>query len=251
MHIRIENQVLIQLQTVGILNRGAEFSGFGWCRIEGKEIVIYDFVLLDLGSETFTEIPPEIIMPLLDRPDRQNMKAWLHAHPVGNGVPGPHNWSGTDEHTCTKEPMGGSPESVGWSVALVRTPGGWVGRIENHISRQTKHLEVFPKLDQIYLAVAQVRQRKDEQRRLKLVLAISQQFTEEDLAQLSMDRETLEDWIDEEYGDDLGTLVEMSGLYDDAYFDDDDEGWQQPGLFQYGGNGWTTRGTRISSGRKM
>lgn len=78
MHIRIETDVFLRLQTTGILNRGAEFSGFGWCRIEGKEIVVYDFVLLDLGSETFTEIPPEQIMPLLERPDRANMKVWLH-----------------------------------------------------------------------------------------------------------------------------------------------------------------------------
>lgn len=251
MHIRIETDVLLRLQTIGILNRGAEFSGFGWCRIEGKEIVVYDFVLLDLGSETFTEIPPEVIMPLMERPDRANMKVWCHCHPIGSGIPGPHNWSGTDERTCTKEPMGGSPEAVGWSVALVRTPGGWVGRIDNHLSKQTKHLEVFPKLDDVYQAVAQVRERRAEQKRVNLVLAISRQFSEDDLKALELDRESLEDWIDDEFGDDLETLVGMNGWYDDAYFEDDEEGWTQPGLFQQGGRQWTTRGTRISSGPRI
>ncbi len=247
MHIRIENEVLIQLQTIGILNRGAEFSGFGWCRIEGKEIVVYDFVLLDLGSETFTEIPPEVIMPLLERSDRQNMKVWCHAHPVGTGIPGPHNWSATDEHTCTREPMGGSPGAVGWSAAIVRTPGGWVGRIDNHISRQTRHLEVLPKLDHVYQAVAQVRERKAGQLRLKLVLAISRQFSDEDLEDLCMDRESLEDWIDTEYGEEL----DGDAWYRGPYFDDDEDDWQQPDLFLQGGKSWTTRGTRTSSGRKI
>lgn len=78
MHIRIADNVLLRLQTIGILNRGAEFSGLGWCHIKGPEIEVYDFILLDLGSEVWTEIPPEVILPLMDRPDRKNMKVWLH-----------------------------------------------------------------------------------------------------------------------------------------------------------------------------
>lgn len=240
MHIRIEDNVLLRLQTIGVLNRGAEYSGFGWCRIEGKEIVVYDFILLDLGSEVWTEIPPEVILPLMEREDRQNMKVWLHAHPVGNGIPGPHNWSGTDHDTCTKEPMGGSPQLVGWSVAVVRTPNGFVGRIDNHITKKTAHLEVFPKLDAVYAEVAGVKERKAKEARKQRVDAISRRFSDEDLFLLDgMERETLEDWL-AEYLDE----EEIEGLDEQPwYYNDEAEG--------FGGYRWTTQDTSTYSGRKI
>ena len=130
------------------------------------------------------------------------------AHPLGNGIPGPHNWSGTDEHTCTKEPLGGSPDLIGWSVALVRTPGGWVGRIDNHKTKQTRHLEVFPKLDEVYREVNAVRERVAARKKEALVAEISEQFSDFDLELLGMsDRKTLEDWIMKEYDGDLEAAV--------------------------------------------
>ena len=54
-----------------------------------------------------------------------------------------------------------------------------------------------------------------------------------------------------EFGGDLDPLVEISGMYADPYINEDDEGWQQPGLFSQGGRKWTTRGTKISSEPKI
>lgn len=66
-------------------------------------------------------------------------------HPLGNGKPGPHNWSGTDEHTATQEPLGGVPGLVPWSVAIVLTSGGWVGRVDFHTPKsQIFHCAVEP-----------------------------------------------------------------------------------------------------------
>ncbi len=55
-----------------------EFSGFGFCNRDGSNIYVYDFVLLNKGSFTFTEIPPQKILPLMEREDRGNMKVWVH-----------------------------------------------------------------------------------------------------------------------------------------------------------------------------
>jgi hypothetical protein len=63
-------------------------------------------------------------------------------HPLGTGVPGLHNWSGTDEHTIQVEPLGSPAALVGWSCSIVRTPKGWVGRIDNYKTGQTKHVPV-------------------------------------------------------------------------------------------------------------
>ena len=163
MKICIEPEVMLRLQTIGVLNRGAEFSGVGWCErqtVAGQVVIrLYDFKLLDLGSEVFTEIPPAELVPLLDRPDRQNLRVWAHGHPIGDGIPGPDNWSGTDEHTIQTEPLGGVPEMVGWSVSIVRTPRGWVGRVDNHLTRQTVHCPVEPDLASVYQEVDTVRAR--------------------------------------------------------------------------------------------
>lgn len=120
-----------------------EFSGFGFVRkADERTMLVYEFVLLDVGSYGYTEFEPRKYIHLLDRSDAGNMRIWIHRHPIGNGKPGWHNWSGTDNQTINETPLGGIPEMVRWSLSAVRTPGGWVGRIDNHISKQTQHLPV-------------------------------------------------------------------------------------------------------------
>lgn len=76
---------------------------------------------------------------------------WLSSnrtrHPVGDGNPGPHNWSGRDERTATQEPLGGVPQLVQWSCSIVLTPKGWVGRVDFYLpALRTYHCAVEPNL---------------------------------------------------------------------------------------------------------
>jgi hypothetical protein len=93
------------------------------------------------------------MLELMDRDDAAGMKLWLHRHPVGNGIPGPHNWSGTDHDTCVNTPLGGIPELVKWSAAIVRTPRGWVGRLDNHIRKTTLHVPVLPDVGDVFVTI--------------------------------------------------------------------------------------------------
>jgi hypothetical protein len=148
MKIRLKPSVFLRLEAATVLTEGLEFSGFGFVEIkkEGEEKIfeVYEVVVLDVGSQGFTEIDATKILPLLDRPDAKQMKLWFHRHPMGNDTPGPHNWSGTDEHTATKEPLGGIPETVKWALSIVRTPRTWVGRIDRFKDGEVKtnHLPV-------------------------------------------------------------------------------------------------------------
>lgn len=148
MRIVLEPHVALYLETVGAQTRGLEFSGLGFIKIDGEDLVVYDVVLMDIGSEGFTEFDTAQIAALMQREDRQQMRLWFHCHPIGTGTPGPENWSGTDENTAVNTPLGGVPELVGWSAAIVRTPRGWVGRVDNHKTRQTLHVEVAGQVDQ-------------------------------------------------------------------------------------------------------
>jgi hypothetical protein len=163
MKIMIDPGVFIRLQTIGIAYR-QEFSGFGFATREGKGeealIRMYDFVLLDLGSEVYTQIKPDQVLELQSREDIKNMRVWCHAHPMGDGIPGIHNWSGTDNATIEKEPLGCLPELLGWSASIVRTPRGWVGRVDNHIAKKTLHCPVEPETRSVYEEVAALRDRK-------------------------------------------------------------------------------------------
>ena len=104
---------------------------------------MYDIILLHVGSEGLTIIPGEQVMELTKREDASNMRVWFHRHPLGNRTPGWHNWSGTDNQTIAETPLGGIPEIVKWSASIVRTPQGWVGRIDNHITSNTVHVNVL------------------------------------------------------------------------------------------------------------
>ena len=141
MHIDI-SPIQNDLDIVESIVGRQEYSGFGWIQKIGDKMLVYDFELLHVGSEGFTDIKPEKFIALIDRPDNQNMRLWLHKHPCGNGIPGSHNWSGVDHRTCTETPLGGIPEMMKWSAAIVHTPRGWVGRIENHLKKKTFHVPV-------------------------------------------------------------------------------------------------------------
>jgi hypothetical protein len=144
MKIVIDPKLMARLLCYAVATEN-EFSGFGFCERKDGDIHMYDFVLLDVGSYGYTQTDPKTMLPLFERPDRKNMKIWLHRHPIGNGIPGPHNWSGRDELTIRSEPMGSSPQDIQWSVSIVITPAGFVGRIDNYLKGITQHLEVEPK----------------------------------------------------------------------------------------------------------
>jgi hypothetical protein len=144
MKIEVDPPVMFNLMSFALATE-QEFSGFGFCRRQADTLFVYDFVLMDVGNYSETEIKPEKILPLLSRSDVGNMKVWIHRHPMGNGIPGPLNWSSTDEHAIQKTPLGGIPELVRWSASMVLTPNGWVGRVDNHLTHKTLHCEVIPK----------------------------------------------------------------------------------------------------------
>src|SRR5450759_5274306 len=108
MKIRFTPEIAVQLETCAVQAHGMEFSGFGFVNRIAGEFVIYRFFPLHVGSAGYTQIDPRKILPILNEPDAVNLKAWVHLHPVGNGVPGPHNWSGTDNATIKDEPLGGN-----------------------------------------------------------------------------------------------------------------------------------------------
>lgn len=125
-----------------------EFSGFGIVEPgktpDGKtSFMVSKWFLLDVGSSVLTTISIEDQLHLKDYPDVKFMRCWIHAHPIGNGIPGPHNWSATDNNAITKSPMGTVPALMPWMIAVVRTPQGWVGRFDVP-GKQTDHLEVKP-----------------------------------------------------------------------------------------------------------
>jgi hypothetical protein len=146
MKIVLQPHVAMALETAVSQARGKEFSGFGWGTFTERGVFeVYDYVILNVGSETYTEISVEQQLALMDREDAGNMRLWMHRHPIGNGIPGPHNWSGTDNNTIMTSPLGGIPELIKWSASIVRTPKGWVGRFDRYVGREeTVHCVVEP-----------------------------------------------------------------------------------------------------------
>ena len=153
MKIVLEAPVALALETAVAQSHGLEFSGFGWVQVEQDALVVYDYLILHVGSHGFTSIPSRTMLELMVRPDAASMKLWVHRHPVGDGSPGPHNWSSTDNDTCLNTPLGGIPELVKWSAAIVRTPRGWVGRLDNHIRKTTLHVPVLPDVGEVFATV--------------------------------------------------------------------------------------------------
>lgn len=145
MKIIFKPEIMLALQTyVSIIN--TEFSGLGFVERKDGDLYVYDFALGDIGTYAETEIPTEILIELMKRPDADKVKLWLHKHPMGTGKPGPENWSHTDNKTIREAPLGGIPELVGWSASVVFTPKGPVGRIDNHKTGKTMHCTVEPNM---------------------------------------------------------------------------------------------------------
>ena len=114
---------------------GLEFSGLGLIEKQGSVFNVIDVDLFGVGSGGYTEFSPERSSKMLEDP---RCKLWFHRHPITG-------WSGRDEQTATREPLGGPPELVQWSVAIVLTPNGWIGRVDIHVPKsKTHHCKVEP-----------------------------------------------------------------------------------------------------------
>ena len=141
----IPDGLLIHLETWISSAAGREVSGVGIMEKdpEAKTFTLRKCWLMAAGSVAYTEIPGAKMMKLIKegvRPDQ--LKVWWHRHPVGNGIPGPHNWSGTDNNTIRNEPFGIDPSMVKWLLSIVRTPRGWVARYDSHEAKKTIHMSV-------------------------------------------------------------------------------------------------------------
>ena len=225
MKIIFASEIMLRLMTIASKWR-SEFSGFGFVTRKDKDLFVYDFILLALGSESYTEIPTEKIVALMDRSDAGNMKLWVHAHPCGNGYPGRHNWSGTDQATIVEAPLGRVPEMVKWSASVVLTPGGWVGRVDNHVHKTTIHCSVEPQAHEAYSAVAGLKKQDvciyDDQPLFEVYLKEATAFVKKhhiDLDQLGMTLEDIADQMltqDLDLGD-LQDLVEREEEEDGSY----------------------------------
>jgi hypothetical protein len=182
MSILLDQKVFAQLEAARVAAREQEFSGFGFVNVikSAEETVfqIYDVVILDVGSSGFTEIPSEKILALMDRPDASKMKLWLHRHPIHGYVSAPSCWSGTDNHTIEKEPLGGLPETVKWSISIVRTPQTWVGRFDKYVGDKviTFHIPVVYGVEQSFINnVLQLRKEYEEGLKKQREVAASMQ----------------------------------------------------------------------------
>ena len=145
----IPDSLLIHLETWISSAGGREVSGVATMNAdaEAKTFTMTKCWLMAAGSVAYTEIPGERMANLIKegvRPDQ--IKVWWHRHPVGNGVPGGHNWSGRDNQTIRDEPFGIEPEMVGWLLSIVRTPRGWVARYDSHLRKETTHMKVTTKI---------------------------------------------------------------------------------------------------------
>ena len=80
MQIEFSPEVALQLETIAVQTNGLEFSGFGYVELrrETGTFYVYEFVLMDVGSTGWTEIPAEKMLPLYERSDVGNMKLWIH-----------------------------------------------------------------------------------------------------------------------------------------------------------------------------
>lgn len=143
-----------------------EVSGLGFVRHgkvrDGYRFLVYDWTFLDVGTYDFTVISSEQVLGLRDHPQVNDLRIWLHSHPVGNGIPGLHNWSQTDQDTIMTHPLGGPPELIKWSLSAVRTPKGWAGRLDNYVRGITDHLEVKPDLMPIVTTAKEIKDKHYE-----------------------------------------------------------------------------------------
>lgn len=190
-----------------------EFSGFGWVRINGKDLEIYDVILLDIGSYAYTEIKPEAFNFIPTRPDRLNMRVWFHKHPITG-------WSSLDNYTIRNEPLGQDPLNVKWSVSIVHTPRGWIGRLDTYgPGGKTVDLEVRTLVD------ARFQQMVDNVIKLKGKLPeLNYGNSEVPLKKNLADSETEQVFDDDEYWEeDDEPEIEYGYEEDDDWEDDDDE----------------------------
>lgn len=183
-----------------------EFSGIGTITVspnfdvEKKTgVITLDHIWLhNVGSEGYTEfvLDPKVV-PVKFWP---HLKLWFHRHPLGNEMPGPQNWSMTDNQNIKETPLGGDPKDVKWSVSIVRTPYAWVGRVDQYHPAKTIHCSVVPVIDnKIYTKGWELLQAVIEKEKKATVplFPTKQVYTTNDL--LDEDREDEEEWDDDTY----------------------------------------------------
>lgn len=221
MQIQLSDTVALKLMTTGNITEGLEFSGFGFVEVKENTIYVYDVVVLDIGSEVFTEIDPKTLISLMERQDARNMKLWIHKHPCGDGVPGKHNWSGTDNTTITTAPLGGHPEMVKWSCSMVLTPRGWVGRIDNHLKNITHHIEVVPQCREAYVVCDAIQEKKPPRTQLFCGLPRGHEIWGQEYNEFV---QVVKERFPESLLGDLGIpLEDMADFLVDSYYEGDDE----------------------------
>jgi proteasome lid subunit RPN8/RPN11 len=150
MNIVIQPLIMAKLMAFANATAPREFSGFGFVTRKGDDLEVYDVVILNIGSEVYTEIAPKKLIDLMARPDYANCKLWYHRHPI-------NTWSSRDLATILTEPLGGIPEMVKWSASIVLTPHGWIGRVDNYVKKTTAVCPVLPSLTEVYETVGQIR----------------------------------------------------------------------------------------------
>lgn len=168
MKIRFNEKAGLQFLAAALASGENEFSGLGFCHVYPDHLEIYELRVLDYGTYASTNIPPEVIAALLADPELnpKDLRAWLHKHPIGSGKPGADNWSSTDNLTIETQPLGGVPELVGWSAAVVLTPHGPVGRIDNHLSKKTVHVPVELPFVDLSMMLAQKKESESDLRKV-------------------------------------------------------------------------------------
>lgn len=144
MKILFSPPAALQFLAAAVIAGENEFSGVGFCKRTKDALEVYDLRVLHYGSYASTTITPEALAEVLSEPGvvQDDLRVWIHKHPLGNGKPGKDNWSSTDDQTILNSPLGGIPELVGWSASVVLTPRGPVGRIDNHLAKRTQHVPV-------------------------------------------------------------------------------------------------------------
>jgi hypothetical protein len=160
--ISIPQDTLLILETMCATAQAWELAGFATVDYRKPLFVVRYAFLLSAGdpqnpsSDSIASIASHV-------GGEANLRVWWHRHSIGDGRPGPHNWSASDEEFIARPPI---PSLNQWLISVVRTPLGWVGRLDDYRSKVTIHMPVIqlmePKLHRlVYTTAWQLRPREE------------------------------------------------------------------------------------------
>src|SRR5690606_31315425 len=110
---------------------------------------------------------------------------------------------------CRHHPLGLRPEDLGWSISAVRTPLGWIGRLDIYGEKaNTYHMQVVPNY------ALRVEERFKEISRSKIDCRIASPALKNIFFDQYIDYETL--------GDDFDDIRDTEYSLDDHYYEDYD-----------------------------